>query len=264
MIREFSKKEIPTYVGSLTGIRAMEVDAIGRIRSPSQHFIWQPGPNHAKCYRAEFTYDSSRQTRYLNEHKIASLHCSCGFYSYFHQKHADNYLPARNGVYAIVKAYGRVTYGEAGFRAEKMEILALINLQASTYKGGEPVPPKPPGRWPFIPVWLGIAVMAFCLVSALFRDAETWPWIGYALGAAALSLSFIKYQQYRVRKFFENFRVFARRRSDWLSNQMLPWAAGVSDQYVEICKRRYPDIPWYDSVEAALKEHPLSKKIHKE
>lgn len=256
MNKEFSKKEIPTYVGSLTGIRAMEVDSVGMIRSPQQYFIWRPGPNLAECYRADpdIFYVSSRQTRYLNQHKIAALNCTCGFYSYFHQKHAKTYLPDRDGVYAIVKAYGRVTYGEAGFRAEKMEILALIN-----HKGGEPVPPKPPGRWPFIPVWLGIAVMAFCLVSALFRDAETWPWIGYALGAA-LSLSFIEYQRYRLRKFFKDFRGFARLRSDWLSSPL----AGVSDQHVKRCKRRYPDIPWYDSVEAALKEHPLSKKIHKE
>lgn len=260
MNKEFSKKEIPTYVGSLTGIRAMAIDGMGRIKSPAMYFIWKPGPNHAGCYYlVENNYSDPRQARYLKEHKIAALHCTCGFYSYFHQKHAYHYLPDRNGVYAIVKAYGRVTYGEVGFRAEKMEILALINPPASTYKGEEPVPPKPPGRWPFIPVWLGIAVMAFCLVSALFRDAETWPWIGYALGAA-LSLSFIEYQRYRLRKFFKGLRAFTTRRSDWLSGPF----SGVSDQHVERCKRRYPDIPWYDSVEAALKEHPLSKKIHKE
>lgn len=46
-------------------------------------------------------------------------------------------------------------------------------------------------------------------------------------------------------------------------SQYYVWAPGTNQAaYFKRCKQLYPDIPWYDTVEAAIKDFPLSGKVH--
>ena len=127
----FGKTEIPTFPGYIVGIRALMITPSGHLDSPQQDHNWRICGNKASCiYFFGRHGEISTHPRYTfarrdletirnGGHQVAMQACTCGFYAYFHQRYADNYLPMSNGVYAIVKAYGRVTYGDQGFRVRE-------------------------------------------------------------------------------------------------------------------------------------------------
>ena len=79
-----------------------------------------------------------RVTGKSTEHEVGHPQCTCGIYAY-HDKNslADSAvasaedLPPGGAVYGLVKAYGFVTVGTKGLRAEKAQIVALTLPQLS-------------------------------------------------------------------------------------------------------------------------------------
>ena len=134
----------PLVAGTIRGIRTWDMSAEYRLVSPFQYFEWQATDNVSECvqYVQKSVYledDNSTfytvHDRLTNfEHKPAPKHCSCGFYAY--HKHA---VPQRTTtevifeghIRGILEGYGTVTVGSKGFRAEKANILALIQSSNS-------------------------------------------------------------------------------------------------------------------------------------
>lgn len=154
---EFSDR--PFVAGSLTGIRAFSVDALGRLTGVTHKQVWLPGENIADCRRVEYgnTWghgglvtpghlvqsifewtaprqrvslvhagrEAAKKERELASHRPGSLACQCGFYAYFDDAYNNPY-DQKDRVRGLVEGYGLVTVGSRGFRAEKAKIVALI------------------------------------------------------------------------------------------------------------------------------------------
>ena len=105
-------------IQKVRAVRAFNVDAHGRLRSPSYDgtFIFRPGENVAKCNTGGHVNTPPR--RKFSE-------CTCGFYVWHRQDKAGEYAGDAGAVIAVVDVYGKVDVGVLGARAEKLEIVAL-------------------------------------------------------------------------------------------------------------------------------------------
>lgn len=154
---DFSDRQF--HVGSLVGLRAFSVDALGRLSGPAQGGIFTPEVNEAACntdpylaaMQAQLNLIESRmyglaeverkgrnkkrkggdlntaavQPREATrpQHTLGGLGCKCGFYAYFDGM--NDYM--RTGrIAAVVEGFGTYTLGTRGFRTSKARLLALI------------------------------------------------------------------------------------------------------------------------------------------
>lgn len=64
-----------------------------------------------------------------NNHEIISPNCTCGFYAYTNEDYLrKNSVEMNYNVFGIVRAWGNVTIGSGGFRAQYAEIVGLTRL----------------------------------------------------------------------------------------------------------------------------------------
>ncbi|GAA1436388.1 hypothetical protein GCM10009616_36030 [Microlunatus lacustris] len=112
----------PFAAGTVVGLRAFRVDDTNHLTGVSRRIAWTAGVNEAVCapFSLWVTPGSTSE-----DHRVAGIDCSCGFYAYFANAndYAHHYAHTVTG---IVEAYGTVTIGSRGFRAEKARILALV------------------------------------------------------------------------------------------------------------------------------------------
>lgn len=129
--RPFSGPELA--VGTILGFRQFQVSGtgiFGRLMPISARSTpWTSGENIARCVNG------------LHSHRaVADKNCSCGFYAYHSPQYAiSNFCsPLVHGilVHGIIEAYGRVTIGTKGFRAEKARIKMLcVDMPLLRYHG---------------------------------------------------------------------------------------------------------------------------------
>lgn len=138
---EFSDR--PFVAGTLVGLRAFNVDSLGRLIGPTYGQVFKPGENDAECRRRRDVLfggwhippslsigpevpSVSREAVEARspKHTLAGVNCGCGFYAYFDGGN-DYGDPSR--VTAIIEGYGVCTVGARGFRASKARLLALVN-----------------------------------------------------------------------------------------------------------------------------------------
>ena len=283
MASDFSNHEVPLFPGHVIGIRAMLMEEGGMLYSPQQHFLWANGENKAGCLY--FDGSPSRSVRMgtfmmssngkvivaavrsmdSEHHKIAVRDCTCGFYAYFHDRYAHSYLPGYDGIYAIVKGYGRVTYGDQGFRAEKMELLALVKTGWDPDdKPTKPVTPKPVSMWPYaVGLIISFLVLAAGLVMSI-KDVLPFPFPS-ALAWSGTGLSYLVARRWRRKSaaYHEAYLQFAKDSMKWVQ-----WTtykdthrhklSNYNSARVVKVSRRYPDLQIYDTVEEALKDYVLT------
>lgn len=241
---------IPFAQGSLVGIRAFD-ESEGKLESVTASYTWSEGENVASC---------SNYGAYASDHKTASKRCSCGFYAYFDHDHVAHASPF--AIMTVIEAYGRVTFGSLGFRAEKAKILAVYN----------PFAPKTPSKRPLNPArflagrsykWkFGVVVLwaALSLVNIFLDNSEsTWgmalaytQWAFWFLwmGIVVTDLVNAVAQRKRLNKATDKFNAPGNRGL---------WSSLVSvDKYKRIA-RVYPGIPMYGSLEEMLKAFPPTK-----
>lgn len=147
-------------VGTVVGLRSFSVDHLGRLTGVSILQVWLPGDNESACKKPSDGgyYSTALQTLYgqlwpsftlryatapspgvevtgypqeqlkvdpkpvvTPPHELAT--CSCGFYAYFGD---SNDYGSRTTLTGVVEAFGKVTIGTRGFRAEKARIVALV------------------------------------------------------------------------------------------------------------------------------------------
>lgn len=132
-------EEVGFAVGVVRGVRAFNVDALGRLRGVSYSQVWVPGENVAECRRsrsddmwqAAFTYSFTiagqtiapvTEKRIDYEKPHAMQDCKHGFYAYYDGSN-DYHDEVR--VSAVIEGYGEAVIGSRGFRCMKARILAL-------------------------------------------------------------------------------------------------------------------------------------------
>lgn len=128
-------------VGEVYGLRMWHMDQYGRLRARNWEGAppWRPGVNVAKCVKRKLESVSAGAYRVPTGgfefvvddnpgHDVPSEGCSCGFYAYTDNLHAEVKSHARNGeepVLGIIKGTGKTLIGTQGFRCEKAEIVAF-------------------------------------------------------------------------------------------------------------------------------------------
>lgn len=129
-------------VGEVYGLRMWHMDKYGRLRARNWEGAppWRPGVNEAKCVKRStsdgyhfggglsFGMDYKYEVRNEPDHDVPSEKCTCGFYAYTDNLHAEVKSHAKNGeepVLGIIKGTGRTLIGTQGFRCEKAEIVAF-------------------------------------------------------------------------------------------------------------------------------------------
>lgn len=151
-----AESEYDFAIGSVKGLRGWRMDDQGRLTGVTHRVVWTPGENVAQCRDLGGKYepcpeqakaDAAREagdaslwpvyTYYQCEdpacvpgkgHFVAvtearhafDADCECGFWAYDEENHQEH-----GEVTGIIEAYGKVTIGTRGFRAEKARIVAL-------------------------------------------------------------------------------------------------------------------------------------------
>lgn len=134
-IIEPAMEEAGLAVGVVRGVRAFNVDALGRLRGVSFNQVWTPGENRAECRTSlyatviqnamQFAFHGSTPTyvdTLTRDEPHAMRDCKHGFYAYYDGSN-DYRDPDR--VNAVIEGYGEAVIGSRGFRAMKARIVAL-------------------------------------------------------------------------------------------------------------------------------------------
>ena len=260
---------IPFAFGSLTGLRAFNLREDGCLQGINFTQHYHEGENLAYC-GAERT-DDDRGSVYHWEpetnHHVAVNWCSCGFYAYYNG--SNDYWNSYR-VTGIVQGYGKCTYGNQGFRAQKLEILAIINPfltdkqveEQAKRDTGKVDLSKPPIRDRFFGSraywWTLISTALFYIsltatMSIWMTDSILMTLVGIVLLVSSLvwlNLLLIWRRRWNRNASFLKL---------WQPNITLDeYGFGVNREKMVKVSRRYPNVPQYRSVNEALKVFPLT------
>ena len=249
-MNEFSGPVRPFVMGTLRGLRSFDVQD-GKLHGVTNPQLFTPGENLAKC--------SSYYGR--SGHQVASETCTCGFYAYF-SKQANGYF-GKGRVEAIIEAYGIVSIGPKGFRAEKARLAALVlpgaeGVQVHARKhplwydkasdfsakaNSAPGAAVAVGSWwtSFLALCAAAFISAGTALTVLFSAVAI---LAFFLGIAAIAVA----------------KHGVDRRNDALS-----WPVRCKDmKYSTIdydkVAANYSGVPVYGTLEQAIKEHPVTSK----
>lgn len=248
----------PLVAGSVVGVRAFDIDSLGRLHGVTHRQVWTPGENVAECkvptvsaeamarYRAEeSTYRSMgappprRSMSYRVRdapHDIGS--CTCGFYAYY--SGANDYA---NGdrVQAVIEGCGETTIGTRGFRTSKARIVALcIQAEPSLIRGGW----KNKTVASVADKYGGIAAATLCVPGFALNLAQR-DWIWSTILGVLIVANMVLWARGRARR--------AREAKHSLSAPTTP--------KIDIAKvrRNYPDVPIFTDFNRMVAEFPTSR-----
>lgn len=121
--------------GTLRGYRAWTVNGrSGGLRSVTMAYTWRLGRSPATCFHHTsqvVVIGPEDEVTVWGSHSAPAVRCSCGYYATYNLDDLYVYRAwARNigdSVIGTVKAHGSVILGTIGFRAQYMEIEALVD-----------------------------------------------------------------------------------------------------------------------------------------
>lgn len=173
---DYSGQPFEPALGEVYGYRLWRTDPMCTLRPRNLAFAapWSPGPNQAHCRRDLYDQVTNRFATWAagpsananslaasfrhaadtmrargmsvpappQTHDAPDESCRCGFYAYFRadDPEALNYCFSRDMVLGTIKGYGRTLIGSRGFRCEKAEITALLDLTAMPVQEGRMYP----------------------------------------------------------------------------------------------------------------------------
>ena len=115
--------------GTILGVRAFDIDSLGRLRGVTHADVFRPGENIARCRatpQGRWAHVPGGMTWPMDEpreHHPGSADCECGYWAHYDGTHSyESTLRAS----AIIEGYGLVTLGTSGFRAGKARLVALV------------------------------------------------------------------------------------------------------------------------------------------
>ena len=123
----------PDFIDPIYGLRAFNLDKMGRLRPwmNTEYHIWTPGENVAMHVGWMFSplsfLDVMVGEGKGEEPPPHSPHtcASCGFYAYTDEQSAEENHVRKWQIAGIIEAYGKVSQGPLGFRAEKAKVVAV-------------------------------------------------------------------------------------------------------------------------------------------
>jgi hypothetical protein len=134
--------EIQVIPGTLRGYRAWRVDRdwrflglhnTGLVSLSDSHYSWNPRePQRAECLLG-FDCDCGfcRGCRKRKSHESPVVGCSCGYYATYdfdsYKQHVGTF---GIHIHGCIKAYGRISLGTRGFRAEYAQVEAVYGRGA--------------------------------------------------------------------------------------------------------------------------------------
>lgn len=134
----FSGRREEFTVGEVYGVRGF-IPENGFLTAFTNDYVYSSGENIAGCVKRKTTQRSrieviqayklgiisspeyERQLQELASGQHDLYDCTCGFYAYY----TDGQHRNQETIEGIIKAYGKVTMGPLGFRAQKAEVVAL-------------------------------------------------------------------------------------------------------------------------------------------
>lgn len=127
-----SPRQLPAHLNA--AFDAVYINAgLSPVRRPDyvlQSLAWDITWNPDLRVQTATCVASHRRLSHLNYHNIREeysppvRHCSCGFYGWYNMRHVAG---GGNRITGVVEASGRVILGTKGFRAEKVQLLALCS-----------------------------------------------------------------------------------------------------------------------------------------
>lgn len=139
IIEPAAMEEVGFAVGVVRGVRAFNVDKMGRLRGITYNQIWVPGENKAGCrqdgniariisYQVSIalgggggSYSTAPMPEF-REDPHAMRDCKHGFYAYYD---GSNDYRDEARINAVIEGYGEAVIGSRGFRCMKARIVAL-------------------------------------------------------------------------------------------------------------------------------------------
>lgn len=267
---DFSAFELA--VGTTKGLRAFDVDSLGRLTGVTHKAVWRPGENVAECRRSRrtpqcakahddmismFAYHGAKPRmpagwphtpQCFDSTPCLGLepNCECGFYAFYNG--ANDYRQSSR-VSAVIEGYGRTVVGTRGFRAEKAKIVALCLPGLAVKATSAAAKPKKSwwDRLDSAVVWLGwVAAGAKAIATAL--DFSVANLIGSG-GAIALAIVLTVVAR----------RSRTSRRATTVSAAITVdfGEPSLSRSQLERVCRNYPDVPAFSTVKEMLAAHPL-------
>ena len=115
--------------GTVLGVRAFDIDNLGRLRGVTHADVFRPGENIARCRatpQGRWAHVPGGMTWPMDEpreHHPGSADCECGYWAHYDGTHSYESTPRAS---AIIEGYGLVTLGTSGFRAGKARLVALV------------------------------------------------------------------------------------------------------------------------------------------
>lgn len=238
------------YQGAVRGMRAFDVDQLGRLRGVTHDAVWLPGENVAEhrgaLSRVTFTITAGPM-RFANPkpkfepskidvppgHDFTSCQ-SCGFYAYFGD---ENKYAQPGRISGVIEGYGVVHLGTNGFRAEKAKVVALLAAGTSRWRRGVDFLARRFSDAQLIPtgmgVWLAAIVGGLCLDSL-----GGGPWITFGFMASLILVA--------TWVIISGFRAIGYEYSD----------DGID---LDLIRRNYPDVKIYRSRRAMLRDFPTDQ-----
>lgn len=267
----------PFHLGSHVGLRAFDVDSLGRLRAPQRGTVFKPGENLAECltdpwdFNARMSLALSRSMERAmrssstityeqgpseksdepapeSKHVVGSLGCACGFYAYFDGKN-DYAQPGR--ITAIIEGYGTYTIGSRGFRSSKARLVALVLPDGKSRRA--------PGWhriWDRWSDWCEAGPSAFLTAMgamgamwATFGAIAASPWFAVlAVMAAGVSASAGLGFKHGLDRRYPDLHPHV----ECVAND------SAAEVRANLVRRNYIDVPVYASEKAALAAHPLT------
>lgn len=283
----------PLVAGSVVGVRGFNVDDDGWLRGLFHASAFRPGVNEAqhrgisrsggRCGlpSLEMAHALNRiqaamagrqmstplPTRCASpgcekcgnpsdmKHRVAGLNCTCGYYAYFDDRPSG-------AVAAVIEGTGVVTLGSRGFRAQKAQLVALVDPHA-----------KQPGthdrwdRWsdwhykhdgwnsamavpiPFVAIWTALLGSGGAIATGIAWLAALIVPLAI-VAAVVLAACSVKGWRHGLHRHYGDIHPelsCVERRAD------------VGAELFAVVRRNYPDVPVYPSLKAALAAHPATQ-----
>ena len=144
-----------------------------------------------------------------------------------------------------------------------MDILALIMPEDTIEALDEPKEPELPGRLRY---FFGFALAIFLLIMGLTWSLQDgpfpWPslmaWSG--TGVAWLVVRRFRKRHQRFMEALEEYSIDLDKYLRWENRRHRFTYRPVNYKAMTMAQDRFSDLPWYESMEEALADHPLTKR----
>lgn len=132
--------------GTLRGYRAWRPSRDWRflgllnteLKSLMGNYVWHPDPEPASC-RLDWWDDNGHLLRKVSHHSPYEG-CSCGYYATYDASDYTSHVGFGTYIHGSVKAWGRISLGTIGFRAEYCQVEAVygVSSRAAARRYGVP------------------------------------------------------------------------------------------------------------------------------